>query len=206
MRTPVSLPARRRGEINIPGQDKVVQARFLDGKEPQWKGETATRPTLAEWITAAENPYFARAIVNRMWTHFFGVGLADRADGTIEDGPASHKELCDKLARELTAHHYDVKFLIRAITASESYQRTSAASHPSQKSTRLFARMALRGMSPEQLFDSLAVATEYGGDAAASGPGLFPVVRQSARASFSPNSPPRSRRPTTRPRFCRRCT
>ena len=61
-----------RGDITIPGQDKVVPARFLDGKEPQWKDEIRTRPTLAEWMTAADNPYFARAIVNRLWTYFFG--------------------------------------------------------------------------------------------------------------------------------------
>jgi hypothetical protein len=177
-------PPGRRGEINIPGQDKVVQARFLDGKEPEWKGETATRPTLAEWMTAADNPYFARAIVNRMWTHFFGVGLTDRADGAVEDTPASHKELCDKLAHELVDHHYDVKFLIRAITASEVYQRTSAVSHPSHKDAHRFARMPLRGMAPEQLFDSLAMATEYGGGETGGRADGFFVAPQSARAQF----------------------
>ena len=153
---------RPRGEIKIPEQDKVVKARFLDGKEPKWKGPTGTRPTLAEWMTASDNPFFARAIVVRLWTYFFGVGLAEpgASEGSGEEPPAAHKELLDELARELVAHKYDLKFLIRAITASQAYQRTSTVSHPSQKTAR-FARMPLRGMSPEQLFDSLAEATEY---------------------------------------------
>jgi hypothetical protein len=150
-----------RGEIKIAGQDKVVKARFLDGKEPDWKDRPGTRSTLAEWMTAADNPYFARAIVNRMWTYFFGTGLVNPADGQEHTTPAAHSELLDELAREFVAHKYDVKFLIRAITASQAYQRTSVLSDPSQKDPRLFARMPLRGLSPEQLFDSLALATEY---------------------------------------------
>src|SRR5262249_3219211 len=66
-----------------------------------------------------------------------------------------------ELARQFVTHNHDLKFLIRAIIASQTYQRTSAVSHASQKDPRLFARMPLRGLSPEQLFDSLAEATEY---------------------------------------------
>jgi hypothetical protein len=150
-----------RGEIKIAGQDKVVKARFLDGREPDWEDRPGTRSTLAEWVTAADNPFFARAIVNRMWTYFFGAGLVNVADGHEHETPAAHKELLDELAREFVAHQYDLKFLIRAITASQAYQRTSALSDASQKDPRLFARMPLRGLSPEQLFDSLALATEY---------------------------------------------
>jgi hypothetical protein len=157
-------PSGARGTIKIPGQDKVVQARFLDGKEARWKDPTGTRPTLVEWMTADDNPYFARAIVNRLWTHFFGVGLSNLAEGAGEESPPSHKELVDILARQFVEHKYDLKFLIRAITASQTYQRSSALSHRSHKAPRLFERMMLRGLSPEQLFDSLAEATEYGDD------------------------------------------
>jgi hypothetical protein len=172
------------GSIKIPTQDKVVQARFLDGKEPRWKDKTSTRPTLADWMTADENPYFARATVNRMWNYSFGVSLDEPADGTIEDTPAGHKELCDHLARQFVAHHYDLKFLIRAITSSQAYQRTSAVSHPSQKPPRSFARMPLRGVSPEQLFDSLAVATEYTAAETSNPQGAFFGGPQSARGQF----------------------
>jgi hypothetical protein len=166
MPPPPRLP---RGEIKIPGLDKVVQARFLDGSEPRWKDDARTRPTLAEWLTTADNPFFARAAVNRLWLYFFGTGLVGPGDRADDERPAAHKELLDELARQFAAHGYDVKFLIRAITASQAYQRTSAVSDPSHKDPGLFARMPLRGLSPEQLFDSLAEATEYqdvGGQAA----------------------------------------
>jgi len=92
--------------------------------------------------------------------------------------------LLDELARALAAHDFDVKFLIRAITASQAYQRTSAVSHPSQKDPRHFARMPLRGLSPEQLFDSLAVATEYQEAAPADPVFVVRVNNQSPRAQF----------------------
>jgi hypothetical protein len=157
---------RPRGEIKIPGQDKTVRARFLDGRQPHWKDGAGTRSTLADWMTADDNPYFARTAANRLWTYFFGNPLADLGDKPDEERPASHKDLLDELARQLVLHKYDIKFLIRAITASQTYQRTSAVTHPSHKDPRLFARMPLRGLSPEQLFDSLAEATEYQAGAA----------------------------------------
>ena len=148
-----------RGELKILGTDKVVKAHFLDGKEPTWKDD-GTRRTVAEWMTASDNPFFARAAVNRIWAYFFGAGLVRQLDEAGEENSASHAALLEELARAFIAHKYDVKFLMRVITASQTYQRTSAVSHPSQQDTRLLARMPLRGLSPEQLFDSLAVATE----------------------------------------------
>jgi hypothetical protein len=176
--------ALARGTIKVPGQDKVVHARFLDGKEAQWKGNVGTRPTLVEWMTADDNPFFARAIADRLWTYFFGIGLACSTTDTAlaaEDSPVSHKELLDLLARQLVLHKYDLQFLIRAITASDAYQRSSTLSHPGQKAPRLFERMMLRGLSPEQLFDSLAVATEFGERNAE---GAFIGGNQSARLQF----------------------
>jgi hypothetical protein len=166
-------PQTDKREIKIPGTDKVVQARFLDGSEPPWKDGVASRATLADWMTAADNPYFARAAANRMWSYFFGIGLNHQAETTEDSRPPSHAELLDELARQFAAHNFDLKFLIRAITASEAYQRGSALTHPSQKDGRLFARMSLRGLSPEQLFDSLATATEYQGGGGSADMGVF---------------------------------
>jgi hypothetical protein len=114
-------------------------------------------------MTSAANPYFAKAAANRMWHYFFGIGLVDPVDfmGTA-DNPPSHPELLDELAFQLAAHQFDLKYLIRAITGSQAYQRTSARATDApdgQDDPRLFARMAQRGQSPEQLFDSLLEAT-----------------------------------------------
>src|SRR5207253_2919451 len=113
------------------------------------------------WMLRPENPYFARAAVNRVWAHFFGTGLVDPVDDIGEQNPPSHPELLDELSRQFAAHGFDIKYLIRAITFSKTYQLSSAASNPSHREDdRLFARMALKGMSGEQLYDSLLVAMD----------------------------------------------
>jgi hypothetical protein len=164
-----TLPAQPGGQaagngrdIKIPDTDSTVSARFLSGGEPQWSDDLDSRATLAAWLTSADNPYFSAAAVNRLWEYFFGVGLVDPVDGFNADNPASHPELLTELARQFAAHHFDLEYLIRAITSSRTYQLTSTLSDESQNDPRLFARMNLRGMTAEQLFDSLAEATGRG--------------------------------------------
>jgi hypothetical protein len=150
-----------RREIAISGGSKIVQATFLDGTEPRWKYNVGSRQTLAEWLTSPKNPYFSRALANRMWAYFFGTGLVDPVDDLRPENAPSHPELLEELARQFAAHKFDIKFLIRAITASRAYQLSSQATHSSQDDPRLFARMALRGLTPEQIFESLSVATGF---------------------------------------------
>src|SRR5262249_43381671 len=119
--------------IKIAGGDKEVEARFLNGKSPAWKEDVPTRTTLAEWITASDHPYFARNAVNRLWAEFFGIGLVESFDETGPDRAPGHPELLDELARALIEHKYDLKFMIRAITATRVYQLSSAQTDPSQK-------------------------------------------------------------------------
>jgi hypothetical protein len=145
-------------EMTIPGGNQVVEAEFLDGSIPEWKFNVGSRVTLADWVTARDNPYFARAAVNRLAAHFFGTGLVDPEDDLRPDNPASHPELLDELAGQFAANGFNVQFLIRAITATQAYQRTSAGA---DTDPRLFARMAIKRLTPEQLFDSLAQATGY---------------------------------------------
>ncbi len=159
---PPQPPDPNRRTIKIAGTEKVVEARFLDGAAPQFQPNVDSRITLANWMTTAKNPYFARTAGNRLWGHFFGIGLLDPVDDEpTEDNPASHPELLAELTTQFAAHDFDIKYLIRAITASKAYQRASAVSDPSQNEPRLFARMAVKGLTPEQLFDSLAQATGY---------------------------------------------
>jgi hypothetical protein len=156
-----SLDEPRKREIKIPNTEKTVQARFLDGTNPEWKEGATARAVLADWLISPKNPYFAKAIANRLWGHFFGIGIIDPVDDLGEANPPSHPELLDELGRAMVEHHFDMQFLIRAITASRTYQRASRASDPSQDDPHLFARMSLKGLSPEQVFDSLAIATGY---------------------------------------------
>jgi hypothetical protein len=169
-------------ELTIPGTERVVQATFPDGKEPKWKFKQTGREALAEWVTAADNPYFARAAANRLWAYFFGTGIVDPVDEMVgTEHQASHPELLDELAKQFVLHKFDLKYMIRAITTSQTYQRSSLRTHASQDDPRRFARMPLRGLSPEQLFDSIAEATGYR-DANGRQPNFF--NDGSARAQF----------------------
>jgi hypothetical protein len=151
-----------RRELTIPGTERVVQAAFLDGTQPRWKYNTSARITLADWITAKDNPYFARAAVNRLWGYFFGTGIIDPVDEMVGgEHPASHPELLEELARQFAAHDFDLKFLIRAITSSRAYQLSSLAPNKGEDDPHQFAHKPLRGLSAEQLFDSIAQATGY---------------------------------------------
>jgi hypothetical protein len=148
-------------EIAIPDTKKVVQAKFIDDSQPHFKGKVSFRQTLADWVTSPSNPYFAKAAVNRLWAQFFGRGLVDPIDNFDESNPASHPELLEDLADDFAKHEYDLKFVIRAITSSRAYQLTSRQTHKSQADPVLFARAAVRGLTGEQLYDSVATATGY---------------------------------------------
>jgi hypothetical protein len=177
------VPARVPGDqvaVKIPGSDRPIEARFLDGSQPSNPGRSP-RKKLAEWMTDAKNPYFARAAVNRLWAQFFGIGIVEPVDDMGEQNPPSHPELLGELAKQFAANHFDVKYLIRAITLSQTYQRSSVAAETNKDDARLFAHMSVRGVSPEQLFDSLLQATGAR-DTGTYGQGFSEVY--SARAQF----------------------
>ena len=151
--------AKSKPEITIPGSKRVIPASFLGGDKPDWKKTPSPREALATWLTSKENPYFAKAAVNRVWSQFFGVGIVDPVDDLGSDHLPSHPELIDTLADQFVAHDFDLKYLVRAVTSSRAYQLSSAGGSPSQDAYRLFDRMAVRGLTPIQLYDSLTRAT-----------------------------------------------
>jgi hypothetical protein len=184
------IPDKR--ELTIPGTETVVQAKYLDDTAPQWKPKAASRATLADWVTSPENAYFRRAAVNRTWAYFFGTGLIEPVDDMVGPGNVTnHPQLLDLLAQEFVEHQFDMKFLIRTLTLTQAYQRSSrgpvAAEHKGEgPDPALFSRMPLRGLTAEQLFDSLAMATGFR-DAGGSGEDLLSAVlggNNSARAKF----------------------
>src|SRR6478735_9455441 len=172
--------AKFKREIRIPGdKPKTVQAKFFgDAKEPAWDAKKSPRETFADWLTSRDNPFFARNMVNRMWAHFLGLGLIDPIDEPAPDNPPVIPELLDDLAKAYADSGFDTKFLIRVITRSKAYQLTSRQTHPSNADPRRFARVAVKAMSGEQLFDSLATATGYFDGTAARERQFFGVRRE----------------------------
>jgi hypothetical protein len=155
------VPAAFRRSLEVADLKKTVSARFLDGREPDWGAGPDPRAAFAAWATARDNPFFAKVAANRVWAQFFGVGLVDPVDDFGPHNPPSHPELLDDLAGAFAESGFDERFLVRALTRTAAYGRTSRASSAAQDDPRSFARMNVKGLSPEQLFDSLALATGY---------------------------------------------
>jgi hypothetical protein len=155
------MELKDRREMTIPGTERIVSALFLDGKEPQWKYQASARVTLADWMTAKDNPFFAHTAVNRLWGHLFGAGIVEPVDDFSDENKPSHPELLDGLARQFVEHGFDFKFLLRAITLSKTYQQSSVYGGAIKPETRLFAYMPVKSLSPDQIFDSLIQATGH---------------------------------------------
>jgi hypothetical protein len=121
-----------------------------------------------------------------MWHAFFGTGLIDPVDEMVgADNTVSHPEVLDTLAKDFVESGYDLKFLVRAITLSKAYGLSSVRSDASQDRAQAFARMPLRGLTAEQLFDSLVQATGFRDSGINPPPGAIIVgPRLSARAEF----------------------
>jgi hypothetical protein len=132
-----------------------VPPKFLQGEQPVLSANQPYRPVLAQWLTAPDNPFFARAMVNKTWAHFFGRGLVNPVDDMHSENAPSHPELLAVLVDQFKVHNFDVKYLVRAICGSRAYQRTSRPSEGNQDDTELFSHAAVRVLSPAQLYDSL---------------------------------------------------
>lgn len=132
---------------------------FLDGRKISQNKDVNRREALGKFITEPANDSFAKAYVNRMWGHFFGRGVVQPVDDFGTQNLPSHPELLDKLAQDFKSSRYDHKALIRWIMNSDAYNLTSSAIKDNEKDDTLFTHMNLKPMTPEQLFDSLIVAT-----------------------------------------------
>ncbi|MFN7140643.1 MAG: DUF1553 domain-containing protein, partial [Limisphaerales bacterium] len=118
------------------------------------------RKAVADWMTEESNPYFTRAIVNRVWANFFGVGLVEAVDDLRITNPASNEKLLNATARFLREQKYDLKALMRAILQSETYQRTSEALKENATDERYYSRYYPRRLMAEVMLDALSQATE----------------------------------------------
>lgn len=173
----------------FPESAKTVPARYLGGEQPALGAVDPYRPALAKWMTGASNPFFAKALVNRTWAHLFGRGFVNPVDDMLPENEPTHPDLLNALAHHVsTAAEFDLKYLVKAICLSEAYQRTSKPTAENKADHALYSHPAVKVMSPEQLYDSLAQVT--GNSAAATdkkgakGQGAQKGVRLGARDQF----------------------
>ncbi len=171
-----------------PGQKgEPIKPRFLGGdlleepplpknfQEPDWrKAKTPIKPffsrkeKMADWVTSPENPHFARAVVNRIWAQFMGKGLVHPIDDLSENRVPSHPELLKEMARQLIAHKFDLKWLMREITNSKTYQLASTGK-VKDASPYWYERARVRPLSAEEMIAALRVATGFDDTLRASG-------------------------------------
>src|SRR5688572_14441835 len=168
-------------DAGIPDGFRLRPPTFLGGQELSTASKTTTnRAALAEWITAPQNPYFARAMVNRTWGRLLGRPIVQPVDDMHEANAPSHPELLDLLARRFVESGFDLKFLTRAIVLSRAYQRTSRPGESgAEKLDALFGRMSIKVLSAGQLYDTLE--TIFGPPAKTSGVD----TRHGARREFT---------------------
>ena len=121
--------------------------------------ENDTRPALMEWLRSPENPYFAKAIVNRVWSNYFGIGIVDPTDDMNLGNPPSNAELLDHLASEFIAQKFDLKWLHRTIVTSDTYQRSAQTNATNVRDQSNFSRHVPRRLPAEVLYDATMLAT-----------------------------------------------
>ena len=147
------------GEVEHPVTKQDAAPKFLAGETPQIPNHMDRREVLADWIVSPENPYFARATVNRIWHQYFGVGIVEPFDDFRSTNRASNPELLDCLAAFFVEHGYRLKPLHRLILHSRTYQLSSRVDDPSPLERTLFARYLPRKLQAEVLLDALGQVT-----------------------------------------------
>src|SRR5205823_925784 len=121
----VVVAATDEGEIHHPRKGIVMAPQPLDAKPLPLEARGDRREALADWLASKDNPYFDKAIVNRVWRNFFGRGLIDPEDDLRATNPPSDEPLMDWLVADFRAHKRDVKHLVRTIMTSAAYARSS---------------------------------------------------------------------------------
>lgn len=147
------------GELVQPLTGRPQPPRPLDGKTMAFDDPSDRRHHLAEWLTAPTNPYFARAIVNRLWANFMGVGLVEAVDDMRLTNPASNETLLVALADYLVAQDFDLQALMRVIIQSKTYQRSSMPLPKNASDDRFYSRYFPRRLMAEVMLDAFSQVT-----------------------------------------------
>jgi hypothetical protein len=156
------------GEVRLPTSGAVVAPAYPDGSRPRMDELGTRREQLAVWMAARDNPFLARAAVNRVWSQLFGRGLVEPVDDLGPRNPPSHPEVLDALADYFVATGFNLRELYRVLARTRAYQLSSViAATPAA----LFARMEPKPLSADQLYDSLLMLRPRG---AAAGGTMIP--------------------------------
>jgi hypothetical protein len=132
----------------------------LDGKPLPMDSPIDRRQYFADWLTGPDNPYFAKALVNRVWRNFLGRGLVEAEDDLRQTNPPTNPELFGSLAKDFIDHKYDVKYLIRKVMNSAAYQRSSKPTAGNEADDRFYSHYLVRRLPAEVILDAYSQATD----------------------------------------------
>ncbi len=148
------------GDLIQPRTGKPQPPAPLDAPAIRADDPRDRREVLADWLTAPENPYFARAIANRVWANFMGAGLVESVDDLRASNPASNEKLLAALATFTVGKRYDLRELMRLILTSHTYRRSSDVLPENREDRRHYSRFFPRRLSAEVLSDAIADVTQ----------------------------------------------
>lgn len=151
------------GETRHPVTGKNAIPTFLGGGKPEDRGIDMRgkdrREIVAAWLASPENPFFAKNVTNRVWDHFFGLGIVDPVDDVRVSNPPSNPELLEELASRFTESGYNFKQLVKDICLSNTYQRTSARIPSNEADEANFAHQTVRRIKAESMLDIISQVT-----------------------------------------------
>lgn len=151
-----------RKPVMTPPSLKVVPPTYLGGEPAKLDPAEPYLPVFVDWLASEGNPYFARAFVNRLWRSLLGRGLVEPVDDLRDANPGTHPELLALLGEQFRANGFDIHYLIRALTLSETYQRTSRALDANRNDAELYSHMPVKVLSPYMLGDAIATVMRLG--------------------------------------------
>jgi hypothetical protein len=150
-------------DMKHPKDGRVMNPKFILPANWGGKGAPPTdqqrRQAYAEWLTAADNPFFAKSTVNRVWSYFFGRGIIDPVDDIRASNPPSNPALLDALTKDFIEHQFDLRHLMRTIANSRTYQASVVTNEWNEKDGENFSHAMPRRLSAEELMDALVLAT-----------------------------------------------
>jgi hypothetical protein len=151
---------RSNGNVQNKRTGKTAEMKPLEGEPMAVPSDEDPRQHFADWLTDAKNPFFAKAVANRYWAHFFGKGIVDPLDDMRVTNPPSNPELLDALAANLVENKFSLKELIRTICKSRTYQLSSLPNEYNESDKQSFARYYPKRLQAEVLFDAVCKLTD----------------------------------------------
>lgn len=132
-----------------------LKPRALGDVVPEITADEDPRLRLAEWMSGRNNPFFAKALVNRYWKHFFGRGLIEPEDDIRDTNPATNPALLESLEKHFVASGYDLKALVRVIACSRTYQLSEAPTEKNRSDQQNYSHFYPRRLQAEVLLDAI---------------------------------------------------